>query len=701
MKKLKNFQYLFVALALVPITIQTAHAVTFEDVTNGVIDGSPYARTPSATKAILEQMQLVPTIAKSDIPFIPFETNGWPGVAIFDYDNDGDLDLYVTNGPGSSNSLYQNQYVQTGLLSFVDVASESGVAANSQDSSGVCYGDIDNDGDHDLLVLGDGEGNLLFENEGNGKFVDITAHSNLAGGVYNSKSCSLGDIDNDGLLDVAITNAVENSSSLSGFVVPFALNQPNQLFINLGDNAFGDVSDTSGFRTHTGLLEENNSLPTITWAVSMVDYDMDGDVDIFTADDQVFLPPAHLGGVDRGIIHLFRNDGTGKFEDVTDVAGTRQLGGWMGLSFGDLNCDNQMDFFATNAGNQAGLIASSIFVGNPFIPYDLNSRWFLGQADKTFTDQGVGEFSATPFGWGTSINDFDNDGDQDIVFYGGLDAAAFVIATNPGSVLLNNDCSANFSYDPDAVGQRHARRNVHGLASGDLNNDGFVDIVSVSNFNAPEPIPLVPTGFDLASPFDPFANQIPLLFPSSDPNTLIWTLFEFDLGTLSIEVNSADSSNKWAKVALVGTKGITGHGNVNRDGIGAVVQFTPKKGKTVMHPVLGGSSHLSQDSLSITFGMGQAERGLVDVLWPGGVKNRFYELRSGEAVVLPEIPCSYDSGLARNEYKKCLRVALKEIAGSDINLSRKMVKRLYASAMEAYEEYQDKEDDDSSSDGAG
>ncbi len=88
--------------------------------------------------------------------------HGAPGVAILDYDNDGDQDLYATNGQGASNSLYRNQLVETGQLTFVDVADQAGVAAADQDSTGVCYGDLDNDGDPDLLVLGHRSANLRF-----------------------------------------------------------------------------------------------------------------------------------------------------------------------------------------------------------------------------------------------------------------------------------------------------------------------------------------------------------------------------------------------------------------------------------------------------------------------------------------------------------------------------------------------------------
>lgn len=118
----------------------------------------------------LKQKSLNPetTYTISDAIATPEKSDGAPGVALFDYDKDGDLDIYVTNGPNmrpdgvaqnGSNSLYSNQLVESGAVRFVDVANGAGVAAAGQDSTGVCFGDIDNDGDHDLLVLGRAEPN--------------------------------------------------------------------------------------------------------------------------------------------------------------------------------------------------------------------------------------------------------------------------------------------------------------------------------------------------------------------------------------------------------------------------------------------------------------------------------------------------------------------------------------------------------------
>src|ERR1044071_94940 len=114
----------------------------------------------------------------------PQKPRGAPGIGLFDYDNDGDIDVYVSNGPGHANSLYQNQLAQSGSVTFVDVAAAAGVTATAQDSSGVCYGDIDNDGDEDFYVTGIGEPNILYRNNGNGTFSDITAAAGVGAGTF-------------------------------------------------------------------------------------------------------------------------------------------------------------------------------------------------------------------------------------------------------------------------------------------------------------------------------------------------------------------------------------------------------------------------------------------------------------------------------------------------------------------------------------
>ncbi|MFG6101415.1 VCBS repeat-containing protein [Leptothoe sp. EHU-05/26/07-4] len=327
--------------------------ITFTDIVTDVNSGIDYSRVESERNAIFEQLRQQPVFTPDDLPNVPLFARGLPGVAVLDYDDDGDLDVYVTNGPGATNSLYSNQLKETGQLSFVDVAQAVGVSATDQDSNGVVYGDIDNDGDHDLLVLGSGEPNRLFENQGDGTFVDITEFSGIGGGDRYSSSASFGDVNGDGLLDIVVANAFDFDNIIPIVAEPFALNEHNQLFINTGNNTFVDASATSGIENLTGFSEGvPDGVATITWAISLVDYDLDGDLDIIQADDQAAVPPAEpLGGVDRGLIHILQNDGTGNFTDVTVEANLDIPGAWMGLSFGDFNADGNLDIFVSNFGD--------------------------------------------------------------------------------------------------------------------------------------------------------------------------------------------------------------------------------------------------------------------------------------------------------------------------------------------------------------
>ena len=671
--------------------------IVFTDIASDPDNGLVYQRHPSSSEAILQAFKIQPlfydifSIEPANLAAIapmPIETRGFPGAAVFDYDGDGDLDIYVSNGPGVNNSLFSNQLKESGAFRFEDVAAVAGVAVTEQDSSGVCFGDIDNDGDHDLVVLGLTEPNKLFENLGNGSFVEITDSSGIAVRSDNSTSCSMGDVNGDGLLDIAIANSMPNHDSVAWWIEHYALNQHNELYINRGDNTFDDVSSESGIQDLAGLPPEAAGSAGVTWAIALVDYDLDGDVDILTAEDQVFsfptnVLPAEDGGADRGYVRVFKNDGDGNFTDVRIEAGVNSRGEYMGLSFGDLNSDGNMDFFATNAGDYAVHTFYTTQKGLPYYLGDSASRWFLGQSDGTFLDPGVGDLVATPFGWGTSMLDYNNDGDTDIVFYGDVDAQTVATATNPGAIL-QNDGNANFSYDSTAIPTNHSRRNVHGLATGDLNMDGFVDIVSVSSFDRPEPIPFLSMGLEFGGPFDAFGNMVPNFFPNPETGALSWTGIVYPNGSLSVEMNSADNGNHWVEVAVKGTVGISDEGKVNRDGIGAVVSFTPEDGNTVMQPVLGGSSHLSQDSLAQNFGMGEEDEGMVEVMWPGGVRNRLYDVHASERIMFPEIPCSYDAEWdRRSDYVHCVRGALREIVSAGL-LTRKEANRFSRSAMEAF-----------------
>ena len=655
--------------------------VMFMDIVSKEDSGLVYRRTESPRDAIFDVLKSQDVLLFQEAPLIPMKTHGSPGVAILDYDKDGDMDVYVTNGPGSANSLFENQLVEEGEMEFVDVASNAGVSATDMDSAGVCYGDIDNDGDHDLYVLGTGEPNRLYENTGDGKFYEITETSGVGAGNSNPSGCSMGDINGDGLLDIVVANTWSDWDNRIAIFEAFADIEHNQLFVNKGDNSFEDVSAESGIQELSGFAGDLQGSPGITWAIAMVDYDQDGDIDILMVDDQgEVLDPAN-GGFDRGLIHLMNNDGSGKFTDVNVETGLNRVGAWMSLSFGDLNSDGIMDMFVSNLGD---FMFTVIPRPAPYQVGEFASRWFLGQEDGSFSDQGVGDLIATPFGWGSVMADYDNDGDTDILYQGGLDVGPLVELSNPG-VVLQNDGNANFTYDLNALknSTNHTLRNVQGYAAGDLNNDGFVDLVSVSSFDIPESFPLVPFNAGWGSGVDDVAAFFPSFTPIA-PGEFVYNNLEPVDGSLSVEINSADNDNNWVNVELMGMAGVTSEGRVNRDAIGAVIKFTPEDGKTVMKPVLGGASYASQDSLKAGFGLGEGEKGMLEVLWPGGVKNRYYGVRASESVMLPEIPCSFDAEWeSKSDYRHCLKDALKDLKKKGV-INNKQKKRLMVSAMYAY-----------------
>ena len=666
--------------------------VLFHDIAAGGGAGLVYQRTGSASSAIWDQVTAAGIMRPSDIVNTPTKWRGSPGVALLDYDDDGDLDIYVTNGPGTNNSLFSSQLRETGSLSYIDVAEAAGVGAPDQDSSGVCFGDIDNDGDDDLFVLSNFGTNRLFEANGDGTFTDISGVSGLGNDDLTSASCSFGDVNGDGLLDVAIANATEDMSNLLGIAPPepFLYNQYNQLFLGGPGNVFVDVSETSGVLDLRGFPPGFEGAPAITWAIAMVDFDLDGDIDIVHADDQGGIPRANLGGLDRGFIHLLENDGSGHFTDVTVERNLQKVGEWMGLSFGDLNQDGYLDIFGTNVGDWA---ASPFTQLDPVYGvlgvYNLGdsaSRWFLGSADGTFRDPGVGDLVATPFGWGTSMADYDNDADTDIIYHGGLGFGPVVHSDNLGVMLLN-DGAANFTYDAEALSESvdHRRRTVHGVAVGDLDDDGFTDVVSVSNFDKQASIPITLYTTQWGSPFDGLVGYQATFGPTETPFEWAYSGYEDNVdGTLSVEISSGDNGNRWAKVELLGTIGLTAGGAVNRDGIGATVSFRTSHGRSTLRPVTGGSSYASQDSLELVFGLGSAHRGRVDVLWPGGVRNRLYGVKKGERITFPEIPCSIDgdwSGFV--PYLVCVGGSLHDLRSAGY-ISQSQKARFFASAIVAF-----------------
>lgn len=652
----------------------------FQNIAQQAGRGLNYARQPSATfadyQAILQASVNEP-LSFQDIPNLPYNTYGQPGIALFDYDKDGDLDIYVTNGPGAPNRLFSNQLEETGTLRFIDVASQAGVAATDQDGMGVCYGDTDNDGDDDLLVLGRDEPNRFFVNNGDGTFV-VAANHGLGETQWSSPSCAMGDVNQDGLLDITVVNAYSHDNLLACVVFPFALNQPNQLYLNQGNNTFIDVSAESGI---LDLAELPEGAQGITWAVSMLDIDADGDTDIVMGDDRCAIPTRFedpQNGVDRAFIHIMKNDGHGHFTDEVIESAPDRTGSWMGLGFGDLNCDGRMDMFGSNFGDYHGTTLGD----TDYVLGGQASAWFLQDNQGVFFDPGVGDLVSTAFGWGNAVMDYDNDGDLDIIYGGGIDDAFIVLSDNPGIVLRNDNCTANFSYDLDAIVTDDSRRMVQALAVGDLDKNGFVDIVNASTLDIPDDVPLVPSPAQWASPLDPFAASVPVL--EFTPAGFVWTGVSFAPGSLAVEMNNGANRHGWVSVTVLGSKGLTQEGKVNRSGIGALVSVRRQNGQTVTQAVLGGASFASQHSLDLTFGLGDETTATVEVLWPGGVRNRLYGVKAKERITFPEIPCSFDDPtLNRRDYRRCVKRALRELR-EEGQLSRRQSLRYYASAVRAY-----------------
>ena len=365
---------------------------------------------------------------------MPFGGDGLGGAAWFDYDQDGDLDLYMTNGKTQRNSLFEND----GTGHFKNVAAKAGVA-NGLGNSGVVAADIDNDGFPDLLLTGDGgilgTGDspvVLYHNQGDGAFVDITATSGVVGSTT-SLAAALADINNDGFLDIFITAPGSLATGKQ---------HRNKLFLNNGDLTFTDISASSGVDTDLGAC-----------VAFFSDYDNDGWIDLFVADcNDVNLAPTP--------IELFRNNHDNTFTDVAAQAKLDGGGFWMGFGPADYDNDGDIDLYVTNLGTPGA-----------------RARLYENQGNGTYSNVSVAtKTNIAQFGWGVVFRDFDNDGFADIFFAGALPPQ---FMANPG-ILLFNDGNKSFVNHSASLPVNLAGRYTSGVAGGDFDGDGFEDLLVVS-----------------------------------------------------------------------------------------------------------------------------------------------------------------------------------------------------------------------------
>ena len=490
------------------------------------------------------------------------ETTG-TGVAIFDYDNDGWLDIFFVNGTtledmkagksGPTNHLYHNNHDGT----FTDVTEKAGLLDATGWGQGVCVGDYDNDGWQDLFVTYYGK-NRLYHNE-HGVFKLVSEKAGVAGnGKEWGAGCAFVDYDRDGHLDLFVANYVDfdvttapapgdrPSCMWKGAPVmcgPRGLpHHKNILYHNRGDGTFEDVT----VKAHIDQTNGHYGL-----GVSTLDYDDDGWPDIYVACDST-----------PSILYHHNHDGT--FTDVAVIAGAafnedgREQGG-MGTTVGDYDGDGRLDIFKTNFSDDT----SSLYHNN---------------ADGTFTDMttdaGLGLYTKY-LGWGTMFFDFDNDSWPDLMLVNGHvypEVDKFHLGSNyqEPRLLYRNNGNATFSDVSDTAGPGiTAMASSRGLAVGDLWNTGQMSAVISTMNDRP-----------------------------------------------SLLKNDQKYPNHWIAFTTEGTKS-------NRDGIGARIRVRAGK-RLLVDEVRSGSSYYSQSDLRVHFGLGSATKlDSVEIRWPSGLTERF------------------------------------------------------------------------------
>lgn len=505
------------------------------------------------------------------------ETTGC-GVAWFDYDNDGWLDLFFVNGTRFS-GIVKGQEPTTHLYknnrdgTFTDVTAKSGLAKTGWGQS-VCVGDFDNDGWDDLFVSYFGK-NTLFKNNGNGSFNDITDKAGV--GVnktrWGSGSAFL-DFDKDGDLDLFVGSYIDFDVKTAptpetgpclykGVMVacgpPGLTGGVNTLYQNNGNGTFTDISEKSGIRKTAG---------TYALGVLVADFDNDTWPDIYVANDSA--PAA-----------LYHNNANGTFTDIGTESGAAYSGdgkpqAGMGVSAGDFDGDGFVDIFKTN------------FSGDTSTLYrNLGKNGF---DDVTFA-AGIG-LNTRWLGWGCGFFDPDNDGWLDVLLVNGhVYPEVEKLTTEAGyqqrKVLYRNMQKGGFQDVTEKIGGALMEPTAsRGCAFGDFDNDGDIDVVI-------NPV-----------------NESPVLMRLDSPAL-------------------KDGGNNWITIKAIGAAS-------NRSGIGARVTCITEE-KTQFNEVRSGGSYYSQNDLRVHFGLGKAAKvKTIEVRWPSGKVDVLKDVTTNQVLTIKE-----------------------------------------------------------------
>ncbi len=394
------------------------------------------------------------------------------GLALFDYDLDGDVDIYFLNGAPlqgtdvdrpPTNRLYRNE----GGFRFTDVTDVAGLGDTGY-GLGVAVGDYDNDGAPDIYINNFGP-NVMYRNNGDGTFTDTTQQTGTAGGErkVGAGTCFL-DADGDGDLDLYVSNYIDfkyddhvlnERRGIHVYPGPFHYHPtPDQFYINNGDGTFRDASEESGISAVSG-----RGMGTVCF-----DYGEDGDTDIVVANDS-------------SENFLFENDGQAHFTEAGLLAGVAydykgETQGSMGVVCGDYDNDGRLDFYMTSYEDEFPA---------------LYKNQGAGVFDDVTISSGAGQGSQQHVTWGNGLADFDNDGDRDIFvacghLYDNVDLFSDTTSYEVKNILLENRGDGTFVDVSTAAGDGlEPRFSSRGCAIDDLDNDGDLDVVIVNSRQIP------------------------------------------------------------------------------------------------------------------------------------------------------------------------------------------------------------------------